>query len=119
MEKESLLAEVKPKAIILIPHIILIFFWIGLITIWKPLFAILGTQIRITNTRLSAKKGVIHTEEMESALNKVTSVKVSQNIFGKIFNYGTIFVNTAGGNYKFDYIPNPKHIKELIMKHNI
>lgn len=116
MEQEALLIDTKPSAVILIPHLCLMLIFIGFITIWKPLFGMISTTLRVTTKRVSAKKGIIHTENMDSPLSKVTSVKVTQGILGKVFNYGTIIIGTANGDYSFDYIPDADNIKNIIMK---
>ena len=51
---------------------------------------------------------------MDSRIEQITSVKVTQSLIGKIFRYGTININTAGGNYEFNYIPNPEKIRTVI-----
>lgn len=40
MENENLLMEVKPSAVVLIPHFCLMLVFVGFVTIWKPLFGI-------------------------------------------------------------------------------
>jgi len=115
MKNESLLVEVKPSAVILIPHFCLMILFVGFITIWKPLFKMISTNIRVTNKRVSAKKGIIKTESLDSPIDKITSVKVQQNFFGKIFNYGTLYINTASGDYTFEYIPNADNVKDIII----
>ncbi len=114
-EKESLLIDTKPSAVILIPHICLMFFMVGFFTIWKPLFNMISTDIRITTKRISAKTGIFKVISMDSPINKVTSIKITQSFFGKIFNYGTICINVMNAWYYFDYIPDPEKIKEIIM----
>ncbi len=116
MKDESLLIDTKPSAVILLPHIILMLFFVGFITIWKPLFSLISTNIRITTKKITAKKGIISVECMDSPLSKITSVKISQNLFGKIFNYGSIYINVMDSMYVFDYIPDVEKIKNLIME---
>ena len=116
MENENLLIEVKPSAVILIPHFCLMLLAVGFFTIWKPLFRMISTNIRVTNKRVSAKKGIVKTESLDSRIDKVTSVKVEQKLFGKIFNYGTIYINTMNGDYSFDYIPNVEQVRDIIIK---
>ena len=43
MENENLLIEVKPSAVILIPHFCLMLLAVGFFTIWKPLFRMMDT----------------------------------------------------------------------------
>ena len=56
MENEKSLLEVKPSSMSLIPHIILMLFTIGLITIWKPLISLSTTYLKVTNKNVEGKK---------------------------------------------------------------
>lgn len=113
MDEKILLSE-KPTWIVIVPHLIAMCFIVGIFTIWKPLIAILATRLTITNRRVEGKIGVIKTEKMDSRIEQITSVKITQGLMGKIFNYGTISINTAGGNYIFNYMPNPERIRKAI-----
>lgn len=116
IEKESLLIDTKPSAIILVPHVFLMLFLIGFFTIIKPILNLLSTNIRITTKRISAKTGILNVVSMDSPISKITGVKVTQSILGKFFNYGTICINVMNVWYYFDYIPDPEKIKEIIME---
>ena len=114
MDNENLLLDTKPSFIAVVPHIFLMFIFIGFITIWKPLAAVLTTKLRITNLRVEGKTGLITTNSMDSPINQITSVKVTQGLLGKILNYGTLNINTAGGNYSFGYMPDPENTRKII-----
>lgn len=113
MEEEVVL-ESKPTWIILVPHLIAMCIIIGIFTIWKPLIAILTTRLVITSKRVEGKTGLINTEKMDSRTGQITSVKVTQGLIGRLCNYGTVNVNTAGGSYQFNYMPNPEKIRKTI-----
>lgn len=113
MDDKVLLSE-KPTWIVIVPHLIAMCFIVGIFTIWKPLIAILTTRLTITNRRVEGKIGLIKTERMDSRIEQITSVKVTQGLIGKMFNYGTISINTAGGNYNFNYMSNPEKIRKAI-----
>lgn len=111
---ERVILEARPTGIVLVPHVIAICVIIGLVTIWKAIVAVLTTRLTITNKRVEGKKGLLKTVKMDSRIGQITSVKVTQGIAGKIFNYGTININTAGGEYEFNYIKNPENVKQTI-----
>mgnify|MGYP002623639407 CR=1 FL=1 len=113
MEEKTIL-EVKPTWIIIIPHLIAMCVIVGIFTIWGALVAVVTTRIKVTDKRVEGKKGLLHTERMDSRIGQITSVKVTQGLVGKIFNYGTIYINTAGGNYAFAYIPSPEKVRSAI-----
>lgn len=112
---EKIVEQGKVSGIILLPHIILICVGVGLFTIWKPLIAMLTTELAVTNKKILGKKGFIKTEEMNSPLNTVQNVKVSNGLWGKIFKYGKIDITTTSGTYSFDYIKNANEFKAIIM----
>ena len=111
---EKVILEARPTWIVIVPHLIAICVIIGLVTIWKAIAAVLTTRLTITNKRIEGKKGLFKTVKMDSRIGQITSVKVTQGIVGKIFNYGTLNINTAGGEYEFNYIKNPDNVKQTI-----
>ena len=40
---------------------------------------------------------------------------MEQKFWGKIFNYGTVKINTAAGVYEFDGVSSPDNFKRKIM----
>lgn len=74
----------------------------------------LRTKLTLTNKRLSGSIGLIKTQNIDSPLNKINGVEVRQNLFGKMFNYGTITVVTAATKFNLDYIENPDELKTAI-----
>jgi uncharacterized membrane protein YdbT with pleckstrin-like domain len=77
----------------------------------------LTSEFGITNKRLIMKKGFIARMTHEIGLEKIESLDVSQSIFGRIFNYGTIFVNGTGTSSKpFKEISRPLEFKKQLQK---
>lgn len=72
------------------------------------------TQLIITNKKVSGKTGLINTNELDSPLNKINSVQVQQNLFGKIFNYGTINITTSSSSFSFKFISKPNEFKKIL-----
>lgn len=112
--EEKVILEARPTWIVIVPHLLAMCVIVGLITIWKPLFAIFTTKITITDKRVEGKIGLIKTEKMDSRIGQVTSVKVTQGLWGKVFNYGTVNINTASGTYIFKYIQSPEKVRQAI-----
>lgn len=112
--EEKVLTSVRPSAAILLPHILLMFVIIGFFTIWKALINFFTTKLTITTKRIEGKRGLINTSKMNAPLKHITSVDISQSMWGKVFNYGTVKINTACGSYVFTYIPHPNGIEEII-----
>lgn len=99
----------------IIPDCCLMMLIIGLFTIWKKIFVILTTKLEVNDTVIIGQTGLIHTERMESPISKVTSVKVDQNFWGKIFNYGNIYINTPAGIYTYSCIADPNKFKDYLI----
>ena len=55
-----------------------------------------STEIAITNRRVIAKFGFIKRHTVEINLEKVEALKVEQGFWGRMLNYGTIFISGAG-----------------------
>lgn len=114
--EEKIILETKPTWLVIIPHLLAMSVIIGFITIWKPIIAIFTTKLKITDKRVEGKIGWLKTEKMDSRIGQITSVKVTQGICGKIFNYGTVNINTASGIYQFKYITSPEKVRTAINK---
>ena len=72
-------------------------------------------ELAITNKRVIGKVGVMKTKALDAPLNKIQNVSVSQPFFGKIFNYATIRIDTAAGNFEFGAVKNGDAFKGMIM----
>ena len=113
--KERVVYEGKITLLSLIPHILLMFFGIGFLTIWKPIIRYATTELAITNRKVAGKLGLIKTKEMNSPLKAVQNVSVANGFFGKLFNYGTISITTASGEYLFKNIKDANQFKNRLM----
>lgn len=99
----------------LIPQIILCLFFVGFFTIWGKITKIKTTKLIITDKTISGKSGLLKSASLDSPINKITSIKVEQGLFGKLFNYGNLYINTPAGFYTFECLDNPNKIKDFIM----
>ena len=71
---EEVRFEAKISYLSFIPHVILMLFCIGFITIIKPLIAYFTTEIAITNKRFILKKGLIARTTCELMLGKIENI---------------------------------------------
>jgi uncharacterized membrane protein YdbT with pleckstrin-like domain len=71
----------------------------------------------ITNRRVIQISGVFSKNAVDSSLEKVTDVKLSQSLLGRIFDYGNIEILTASefGNNLFRQIANPVKFKTAML----
>ncbi|MBQ7769834.1 MAG: PH domain-containing protein [Clostridia bacterium] len=96
----------------------ILLFWLLLIPLFKAIAATIRfthVELAITNKRLVGKVGVFNTKTLDAPLNKIQTVGEKQKFFGKIFNYSTITVTTAAGEFEFDCIKSGAQFKNMIM----
>jgi uncharacterized membrane protein YdbT with pleckstrin-like domain len=70
---------------------------IGLILLIIAYVRYKSTELAITNKRVIAKTGFVSRHTIELNINRVESLQVTQSIFGRIFNFGTLIIS-GGGN---------------------
>lgn len=83
----------------------------------KDILVFSSHQYIVTNRRVMQITGVFNKSVIDSSLDKVNDVKMSQSFFGRIFNYGNIEILTASelGVNLFDRIENPIHFKTAML----
>jgi len=69
---------------------------IGLFFLIYAWIKIRSTEVAITNRRIIAKFGFITRHTVEINLDKVESLRVEQRFWGRVLNFGTIFISGAG-----------------------
>lgn len=92
--------------------------WLLLIPTIKAIIATVQfnhVELAITNKRVIGKSGVVNTKALDAPLNKIQNVSVTQTFGGKIFNYSTVKINTAAGEYTFGAIKNADAFKGMLM----
>lgn len=96
----------------------------GLILILIPLIGILNDVMVwrnkayiVTNRRVVQISGVFNKDVIDSSLEKVNDVKMSQSFFGRMFDYGDIEILTASelGVNLFHQIAHPVEFKTAML----
>jgi len=74
-------------------------------------------QYIVSNRRVMQVNGIINKNVIDSSLEKVNDVKMSQSFFGRIFNYGSVEILTASelGVNLFQRIEDPVHFKTAML----
>lgn len=74
-------------------------------------------QFIVSNRRVMQVNGIINKNVIDSSLEKVNDVKMSQSFFGRIFNYGSVEILTASelGVNLFQRIEDPVHFKTAML----
>jgi uncharacterized membrane protein YdbT with pleckstrin-like domain len=74
-----------------------------------------ASEFAVTNKRVIVKVGFISRRTIEINMSKVESVEVNQDIFARMFNYGTIVVIGTGGTKEpFDLINDPLAFRRAV-----
>lgn len=70
----------------------------------------------VTNYRVIDETGLLNHYAKESPLEKINNVSYDQNIWGRIFNYGHVEIQTAAEIGATDYfnVHHPKRLKDTI-----
>lgn len=96
----------------------ILFFWFFFIPLIKAIAATIrfrAIELAITSKRVVGKVGFADSKSLDAPLNKIQNVSVKSPLFGKIFNYGTIDIQTAAGSFYFIAVKNADAFKGMIM----
>ena len=69
---------------------------VGLVFLAMAWIRVRSTELAITNRRVIAKTGFVKRHTVEINLDKVEALKVEQGVWGRLLNFGTIFISGAG-----------------------
>ena len=91
---------------------------IGLIYLFaKGLFKLLNnlnTKIYLRYKQVSIETGVLSKQVQDISINKLEGITVTQNIIGKLFNFGSLIISTGGIQCNY-YISNPMEFRNKII----
>lgn len=106
-----------PPAAFLAPIIGLLLALIPTIGMLRDILIWFNRQYLVTNRRVIQVAGVINKNVVDSSLEKVNDVKMSQSFFGRIFDYGNVEILTASelGINQFQRIGDPVHFKTAML----
>lgn len=107
--------EAQISWVILVPHILLCFVYVGFLTIWKPILTKLTTKLSHDDKSAFGQTGVIKVKYMDCPISQISSIRVEKNLFGRIFDYGTIYIATSGDKFSFKYIKSPEEFRNSIL----
>jgi uncharacterized membrane protein YdbT with pleckstrin-like domain len=73
------------------------------------------TTYYVTNRRIVMRSGIIGRTSFEMLNTKIEQVDVSQDIWGRLFNYGTVLIIGVGGTREpFSYIAAPDAFRAAV-----
>jgi uncharacterized membrane protein YdbT with pleckstrin-like domain len=73
-------------------------------------------EIILTNQKFNIKVGVVSVNSGSTPLSKINNFNYDQGILGRIFGYGTIYIQSAAtaGLSGYSYVTNPAYIKSIL-----
>jgi len=75
----------------------------------------LTTEIAVTDRRVIYKTGLVSRRSVEMNMDKVESVDVTQDVFGRLFDYGTVLIRgTGAGLEPLSNIASPVALRNAI-----
>ncbi len=81
----------------------------------KTTLTYLNTELAVTNKRVIGKAGFINSASLDAPLNKIQNVTVDSGLFGKMFGYGNVKIDTAGSGLVFHGIKDADGFKRFLM----
>lgn len=89
---------------------------VGCVLAWK-FFLLRTNEFVVTNYRVIQQTGVLTKRSMDSRLDKINNVEHRQTLWGRIFNYGDVEVDTASetGMTRFPKVARPLEFKKAIL----
>ena len=112
--------KVKLTVVGLILKLVIYFlFWFTIITLIlavRDLIRYFTTQLEFNDKHIHGKIGLIRTQEMDMPLKQVNGIYIKQGIIGHLLNYGSLVISSNSLEYRFDYIDNPKAVKNDLMQ---
>lgn len=90
-----------------------------LVTTLYPLFEYIGWRHNlwcVSNLRVVDETGFFTRYSKESPLDKINNVEYDQSIWGRLFGFGNVDIQTAAelGETKYQLIHHPKQLKDTI-----
>ena len=84
--------------------------WVALITVVVAvvvciphLVANLATDVVVTDRRLYFRSGIINIKDHVTELSNISDVSIDPTVFGRIFNYADVKIQTIAGEEDFDF----------------
>ena len=92
---------------------------IALVFIFNFVWKILQRKTNIwviTNLRVIDEYGVMSSHSVESPLDKINNVEFDQSVWGRLFNYGDVTLQTAAemGETVYRFLERPKQVQTTI-----
>lgn len=118
-----------PTLVVLVISIVLIlikFSWFIVLAMLLGLFVYLDIRYiiwrsvtyTITDQRILQRRGVLGKFTRSIGIARVQDVSTSQSLFGRLFDFGNVEIESAGkdGAEIFTYVPDPEHFRDILFE---
>lgn len=83
------------------PWLIAFVFWLS---VW---LSYISSDFAVTDKRIMMREGVFTRHANEIRIATISQVNINQNLWGQLFNYGTVSINTFGAYDAYTQIAKP------------
>lgn len=89
---------------------------IGIVLAWRD-FVLRSNEYVLTNHRVIQQTGILNKRSVDSRLDKINNVEHQQSVWGRVFGYGDVAIDTASetGTAIFRNISRPLDFKRAIV----
>jgi uncharacterized membrane protein YdbT with pleckstrin-like domain len=89
---------------------------LGIVLAWKS-YVLRTNEYVLTNHRVIQQTGILNKRSVDSRLDKVNNVEHQQSVWGRIFGFGDVMIDTASetGTALFKNISRPLDFKRAIV----
>ncbi len=95
----------------LITSVAAVFTWVTALVTYQT------SEYALTNKRVLIKTGFIRRDSLETFLHKIEGIQVTQSVWGRLLNYGTIvIIGTGGTRDPFSTIESPIQFRKQVQQ---
>lgn len=93
---------------------------IGLLIFLVWWIKVKGTELTVTNERVSLRKGILSRFTNDVYLTDIRNVQIYQSFWQRVYRVGSVAISSAGNDgieIEVKGVPDPDRIKEIIDTH--
>jgi uncharacterized membrane protein YdbT with pleckstrin-like domain len=134
---EQLLAKAKISFVAILPALILVLIilligfvalenssdeWtfiicliVALVIFLVKLIQLKSIELGLSDKKIIGKTGVFLAHSLDTYLEKIDNISISESVFGNIFGYATIEICTVSARLRFPYVKKAIEFKHMVM----
>lgn len=91
--------------------------FVGLAIPGLAVLSLVNTRYILTDRAASVKTGIVGRRVVRARLSMVENSAYEQPVTGSLFGYGTVRLETAGGDVAFRRVDDPQAVRSLVDEH--